>query len=414
MKISTKPVRGTRDILPQEMAVRDRLEQKILEIYKKHGYERVETPILENLNLLLGSEGGENLKMLFTILKRGEKLKLDREDLTVKDLCDIGLRYDLTLPLSRFYHQNQESLDIPFKAIQIGNVFRAERPQKGRFRSFKQCDIDVLGESSITAEIELIDTTAKALKAIGFRDFTVRINDRELLSQMITAAGFAEKEIGSICIIVDKLDKIGEDGVVGELVQKGYSEESSQVLLKTISSLTAEEIESHLPQCMEIGKGLNNIINNIKKLSDGAYNIEFDPTLVRGMGYYTGAIFEVIYGPYGFSIAGGGRYDKMIGKYGKQEVPAVGFSIGFERIVHILTEEKNSQVSEQKKIVLFYKEEDNMSDTIIYADQLREKGYTVKLAVAKKKLGKQINQYEAKDYDGFLVYGKDEEIKFFK
>ncbi len=257
--MSSKPVRGSRDILPEEMLIRDQLEQKILEIYRAHGFSRIETPALENIDLLLGSDGGENLKMLFTILKRGDKLKIT-PDSQVGDLCDMGLRYDLTLPLSRFYSNNSEALDLPFKAIQIGNVFRAERPQKGRFRSFKQCDIDIIGDPTVSAEIELISTTSKAaiqignvfraerpqkgrfrsfkqcdidiigdptvsaeielisttskaLLAMGFEGFTIKVNDRKLLSAFITKAGFAPEDVGSVCISLDKADKIGPEGM---------------------------------------------------------------------------------------------------------------------------------------------------------------------------------------------------------
>ena len=224
--ISSKPVRGTRDILPDEMKIRDRLEQQILAVYRAHGFSRIETPVMENLELLLGSDGGENLKMLFTILKRGEKLELN-QDANVLDLCDMGLRFDLTLPLSRFYSNNQEVLETPFKAIQIGNVFRAERPQKGRFRAFKQCDIDIIGDASVHAEIELMDTTAKALLAMGFKGFTIKVNHRQLLSEVIIKSGFAAEQVGSVCISLDKMDKIGADGVSNELLEKGHEPEKS-------------------------------------------------------------------------------------------------------------------------------------------------------------------------------------------
>ena len=193
--ISSNPVRGARDILPREMLIRDQLEQQILAIYRSHGFSRIETPALENIELLLGSDGGENLKMLFTVLKRGDKLKVHEES-TVSDLCDMGLRFDLTLPLSRFYSNNAGELETPFKAIQIGNVFRAERPQKGRYRSFKQCDIDIIGDPTVSAEMELINTTSKALMAIGFEGFTIKVNDRKLLNAFIAKAGFKEEDAG--------------------------------------------------------------------------------------------------------------------------------------------------------------------------------------------------------------------------
>ncbi len=407
----SNPVRGARDILPEEMRVRDALEQKILTIYRAHGFSRIETPALENIDLLLGSDGGENLKMLFTILKRGEKLKI-HEDSTVNDLCDMGLRYDLTLPLSRFYANNANTLETPFKAIQIGNVFRAERPQKGRFRSFKQCDIDIIGDATIAAEMELINTTSKALLAIGFEDFTIKVNDRKLLTAFIKKSGFKEEDAGSVCISLDKADKIGADGVKKELTAKGYDEAMVSKFVDAVSAITLDNIGEMVDE-PEAVADLKTVIETSTALSEGKYNVVFDFTLIRGMGYYTGQIFEVSYGPYGFSIAGGGRYDNMIGKYAKNSVPAVGFSIGFERIVTILMEEERGLQDDGKRMVLFYNSDEDFKEVIRYADTLRDTGMTVNLVAAKKKLGKQINYYADKGYDGFMVYGRDDAMKAF-
>lgn len=407
----SNPVRGARDILPEEMRVRDALEQKILTIYRAHGFSRIETPALENIDLLLGSDGGENLKMLFTILKRGEKLKI-HEDSTVNDLCDMGLRYDLTLPLSRFYANNANTLETPFKAIQIGNVFRAERPQKGRFRSFKQCDIDIIGDATIAAEMELINTTSKALLAIGFEDFTIKVNDRKLLTAFIKKSGFKEEDAGSVCISLDKADKIGADGVKKELTAKGYDEAMVSKFVDAVSAITLDNIGEMVDE-PEAVADLKTVIETSTALSEGKYNVVFDFTLIRGMGYYTGQIFEVSYGPYGFSIAGGGRYDNMIGKYAKNSVPAVGFSIGFERIVTILMEEERGLQDDGKRMVLFYNSDEDFKEVIRYADTLRDTGMTVNLVASKKKLGKQINYYADKGYDGFMVYGRDDAMKAF-
>lgn len=410
--ISSKPVRGTRDILPNEMIIRDQLETKILEIYRAHGFSRIETPALENIELLLGSDAGENLKMLFTILKRGDKLKIS-ESSTLTDLCDMGLRFDLTLPLSRFYANHAESLEMPFKAIQIGNVFRAERPQKGRFRSFKQCDIDIIGEASIGAEIELINTTAKALLSIGFEDFTIKINDRKLITDFIIESGFPAEDVGAICIALDKMDKIGEEGVVSELIQKGYSTDQTQSFVAAVSSINLDNIEDFLGSSEAVGD-LKKVIAEIAVMADDRYRIDFDFNLIRGMGYYTGQIFEITYGPYGYSIAGGGRYDEMIGKYAKQSVPAVGFSIGFERIVTILMEEQKDLQIQQKKVVLFYDiVTQTLSEVIQKGNSLREEGYWVNLVPVKKKFGKQISYYENRGYDGFMLFGRDDEVKSF-
>jgi histidyl-tRNA synthetase len=407
--ISSKPVRGTRDILPDEMQIRDQLEGKILEIYRNHGFSRIETPVMENLELLLGSDGGENLKMLFTILKRGEKLKLS-SDAKVSGICDMGLRFDLTLPLSRFYSNNQAVLEAPFKAIQIGNVFRAERPQKGRYRSFKQCDIDIIGDETIHAEIELMDTTAKALLAIGFKGFTIKVNHRQLLSRIIQKFNFPIEDIGSVCISLDKMDKIGLDGVTQELFKKGYEDNSIDGLMRCINTINLENIAEWVDDSVS-QESLTQVITMVKGLGKNCYQVVYDPTLIRGMGYYTGLIFEVSYGPYGYSIAGGGRYDNMIGKYNKVSVPAVGFSIGFERIINILMEEQKETWIEDQPIILFYEKTDDFLEVIKQGDLFREKGYAVNLMLKKKKFGKQITGCSKQHYQGFIVFGRDHEIK---
>jgi histidyl-tRNA synthetase len=410
--ISSNPVRGTRDILPQEMVLRDQLEAMILKRYRSQGFNRIETPVMENLELLLGSDGGENLKMLFSIIKRGEKLNLSPEA-SVNDLCDLGLRFDLTLPLSRFYANNQAELEMPFKAIQIGNVFRAERPQKGRFRSFKQCDIDIIGDPSVNAEIELIDTTAKALMDMGFCGFTVKINHRKLLSEVIRKLGFSEEAVGTVCITLDKLDKIGPEGVEKELLSKDYDHAMVSGLIKAVTEISTDNLSDWVDDKLVIGE-LTEVIDAVKRLSKNNFTIEFDFSLIRGMGYYTGLIFEVSYGPYGYSIAGGGRYDNMIGKYCKTSVPAVGFSIGFERIVGILQEENNQLTHSQKKMVLFYEAAQGSFDQVIAAgEQWQGRGYGVNLVAMKKKFGKQITAYGEKGYAGFAVFGRDEDLKMF-
>jgi histidyl-tRNA synthetase len=410
--ISSNPVRGTRDILPQEMVLRDQLEAMILKRYRSHGFNRIETPVMENLELLLGSDGGENLKMLFSIIKRGEKLNLSPEA-TVNDLCDQGLRFDLTLPLSRFYANNQAALEMPFKAIQIGNVFRAERPQKGRFRSFKQCDIDIIGDPSINAEIELIDTTSKALMDMGFSGFTIKINHRKLLSQVIKKLGFPEEAVGSVCITLDKLDKIGVEGVQKELLEKEYDQAMVSELVKAVSEISTENLSDWVDD-EEVIDDLTQVVQSVQILSKNNYKIEFDFSLIRGMGYYTGLIFEVSYGPYGYSIAGGGRYDNMIGKYAKTSVPAVGFSIGFERIVGILQEEKSQLTTSQKKMVLFYDADQVAFDQVIASSEdWQTQGYAVNLVAMKKKFGKQIAAYGDRGYEGFAVFGRDEVLKAF-
>lgn len=408
---NTNSVRGTRDILPEEMNRRDALEEKILKCYRRHGFNRIETPVMEHLDLLLGSEAGENLSMLFTILKRGQKLK-PSEDSSISDLCDMGLRFDLTLPLSRFYSNNQALLEMPFKAIQIGNVFRAERPQKGRFRSFKQCDIDIIGDPSINAEIELIDTTAKALLDLSLKGFIIKINHRKLLNSVMEKIGFSGNDTGSLCITLDKLDKIGVDGVKKELLEKEYAPADIDELILCVETINLSNLSDWVED-KEIGQELKEVIKAITDLSDGEYKIEFDFSLIRGMGYYTGLIFEVTYGPYGYSIAGGGRYDNMIGRYKKNSTPAVGFSIGFERIIGILQEEMDFK-QEEEKIVLFYDPDlHSIVEVIQAAETWQKKGYQTNIVAMKKKFGKQVAAYKREDYFGFLVFERDNELKNF-
>ncbi|NTW71536.1 MAG: histidine--tRNA ligase [Eubacteriaceae bacterium] len=395
--------------MPQEMILRDDIESLILKTYRDHGFERIETPAIESLDYLLDSEGGENLKMLFTIMKRGEKLSLSK-DADIRELCDIGLRYDLTLPLSRFYSNNSQNLNLPFKAIQIGNVYRAERPQKGRFRSFKQCDIDIIGDTTFAAEVELIDTTSKALERIGFGDFIVRINDRRILSGIIRSAGFDTDSVEIVSIILDKKDKIGRDGVINDLVEKEFPRDNAEKLLLMTEMLTEENLDTFEIDD-EVKKNLKNVIQAIRSLAKDSYKIIFDPTLVRGMGYYTGMIFEISYGPYGFSIAGGGRYDNMIGKFSKESVPAVGFSIGFERIISIMMEENKYKPADYKKLALIYKSESEIASAVEQADQLRKLGYSVSLIKGKKKLGKQLSQLETYGFDYYLDGSKNEGVK---
>ncbi len=407
---SSNPVRGTRDISPEEMKLRKELEDKILSAFKSAGYNHIETPAIENLDLLMDSEGGENLRMLFTIAKRGKKFK-PTENSTVSDLCDTGLRYDLTLPLSRYYSNNKESLENPFKSIQIGNVYRAERPQKGRFRSFKQCDIDIIGDHTIGAEIDLIHTISKALLEVGLDNFVIHLSDRKLLNAYIESFGFDKDQVGTIAISLDKLDKIGKDKVIDELVSKGLNKEKITELVNKAQDISLEEVKK-LTGLDETCSNLERIIKAVNETSDGKYKIEFDFSLVRGMGYYTGPIFEIKWGEDAKSIAGGGRYDDMIGKTSKTSEPAVGFSIGFERLVDILMNVVELESEPVKKVLLLCDaNKDNMADVISVADKFRAEGYVVSMANKKKNLGKQINKAKDKGYSYLYVYGRDSELK---
>lgn len=353
--MNVAPTRGMRDLLPKDVEIREHVTSIIEEVYKKYGFQKIETPALENIHLLSGGDGGENEKMLYKVLKRGEKLNWS-EGSDVDDLVDLGLRFDLTVPLSRFYANNYGKLATPFKCLQIGSVWRAERPQRGRFRQFTQCDLDIIGEDSILAELELISATTQALLQMGFQGFNVKINDRRILTALASHAGIDRDDHDNVFITLDKIDKIGRQGVVEELVSRGTSPYSAAKLLDDLQQATDDPrslsslpgLEPHVPDA------LHSVIDTIAGLSSGAFKITFDPTLVRGMSYYTGLIFEVAAEGMESSIAGGGRYDKMISKLLGKHVPACGFSIGFERIVTILQEQGSLQRKKPDKIAILY------------------------------------------------------------
>jgi len=407
------PVKGTRDYLPEEMRVRDAMQAVILRSYQKNGFSKIQTPILESIENLIKSEGGENLNMIFKILKRGQKLDLDREDLTENDLVDTGLRFDLTLPLSRYFANNRANLRVPFKVIQIGEVFRAERPQKGRLREFYQCDIDIIGDPSCNAEIELIHTTAKTLMELGFDDFIIRVNDRQILFDLIESAGFAKEDVLSVCIVFDKLDKVGIDGVKKELLDKNFDTGAVERFMECISQDASAGLSAMSAYCrnQEVLGTLQHVIDSVQELSQGLYRVEYDKSLVRGMGYYTGTIFEVVSPEFNSSIAGGGRYDKMIGTLIGEDIPAIGFSIGFERIADILLNRSQNKFDTGiHRMALLFDEKDSFVEVVQKADKLRSTGYDVTTVPKAKKLGKQFNALEREGFEAALVYG-EEEIK---
>ncbi len=410
MKIT--PVKGTNDYLPAQAELRDYLQRRICETYENCGFQRIFTPILEDIENLDKSEGGDNLNLIFKVMKRGEKLEKAIRGGNPDQIADMGLRYDLTLPLSRYYANNRASLPQPFKVIQIDKVYRAERPQKGRLREFMQCDIDILGSDSPSCEIELIHTTAKALLHIGIRQFKVKVNDRRVLREVLLSAGFQEDQLDSVCITFDKLSKIGAEGVEKELQGKEFDQDVIDRFMQMIEKapFTLEYVKT-LCKNTEYIDTLSGIIDTSNALAEGKYSVEYDMTLVRGQGYYTGTVFEIESLEFGSSIAGGGRYDNLIGKFVKEQIPAVGFSIGFERIFSILSERGNKYEDRPQKVVLLY-EESEIGDAIRKAEELRDK-YSVALFVKPKKLGKFLNRLEDQGYDGFMVYGRDEEVRFF-
>lgn len=403
---TTLPPTGMRDFLPREKEVREYVMREIRDEYKKSGFTEIETSFIENIGNLTGGDGGENSKLLFKIMMRGDKLK--NADLSnPENLADYGLRFDLTLPLVRFYANNRNELPTIFKALQMGPVFRAERPQKGRYRAFTQCDIDVIGDDSNLAEIEIIQTISSTLKRLSFENFTIKINDRRILKAIVMRAGFEEEVFTDIAITLDKLDKIGIDGVKKELLSKDYSETSVQDLLDLTDSLSKDGIEGIKEACPEGYENLKQIIEVIQSIEDG-FNIEFDFTLVRGMGYYTSTIFEITYSDLGYAIAGGGRYDKMVGKISGVDVPAVGFSIGFERIVDLLLSEDKLS-TDGEKIALLFSDDQPLSAVIQSAVTLRKSYAVVSLYKQKKKLGKQLSQLSKLGYNGYVVFSTDSE-----
>ena len=344
MALVKKPVTGMKEILPREMEIRDYVQGVIKDTYRAFGFTAIETPCLENIENLCSKQGGENEKLIFKVLKRGEKLNLETAK-SESDLTDMGLRYDLTVPLVRFYSNNSNNLLSPFKALQMGNVWRADRPQRGRYRQFMQCDIDILGEPSNMAEIELILATTTTLGKIGFKNFEIRINERRLLRAMANFAGFPEERFDLVCIILDKLDKIGLDGVREELLKEEFDEAGIDKYLSLFENLTGDiEGLKHLKGILgdavddDVISNLTEIIETVESVKTADFKMVFDPTLVRGMGYYTGTIFEIAIPEFGGSCGGGGRYDKMVGNFTGVNVPACGFSIGFERIVLLLME----------------------------------------------------------------------------
>ena len=416
MKITS--VKGTNDYLPNEVEIRDYLQERILSVYKENGFEHIITPAIEDIENLDKSDGGENLNLIFKIMKRGDKLdKALASGVTASnenELADMGLRYDLTLPLSRYYANNKDKLTLPMKCIQIDRVYRAERPQKGRLREFIQCDIDIIGSESTDSEIELILTTTKALDAIGLKNYKVKLNDRRLLRAVLQSFGFAENDLDSVCITFDKMDKIGLTGVVEELTEKGFAKDAVDNFEKFLSEgdFTLESLKSRLEDKTP-AESLEHIIDTVNELTGNAFELVFDLSLVRGQGYYTGTVFEVESIDFKGAVAGGGRYDHLIGKFLNEDIPAVGFSIGFERIFGILMNNGISIEQRADKIAVVY-EDGQLKDAVKAADALRAQGKIASLYIKPKKLGKFLNKLEERGYDGFLNVGVSEEVSMFE
>jgi histidyl-tRNA synthetase len=402
------PARGTRDLLPATVAVRDHVLARITEVYRHYGYQRIETPALENIERLRGRDGGENQKLIYEVLRRGLEPTVPA-DTPLSDLVDLGLRFDLTVPLSRFYGAHRASLPQPFRSFQFGPVWRAERPARGRYRQFNQCDIDMLGEPSVLAEVELIEATAAALAAAGVEGTTVRVCDRRFLSAVAAHSGAPEEAWDGLFITLDKLDKVGWDGVRAELAAKvGLSPEVIDRLVETITSLQDLDTAKLTDQLATTLPGLgDDVLSDLSTTADGLpadLNWEFDPTLVRGMGYYTGQIFEVTHPASGGSVAGGGRYDKLVGRFLGTDVPACGFSIGFERIVDLL-----ASAPVREAVAVLFESDTPMTRVLEVARSLRVDGRTVSPVRRSGKFGAQLTRLEEWGYTSFVHVRADAE-----
>ena len=410
MALAKKPVNGMKDILPEEMEIRDYVMNVIKETYRSFGFTPIETPCMENIGNLSSKQGGENEKLIFKVLKRGEKLNLEtaREE---NDVVDFGMRYDLTVPLARFYSNNVNNLPAPFKALQMGNVWRADRPQRGRYRQFMQCDIDVLGEAGNLAEIELILATTTTLGRLGFKNFQIRINERRILKSMAAYSVFSEDSYDTVFIILDKMDKIGLEGVARELEKNGFEKASIEKYLDLFQNMQGKEdvaqgvswlserLGDYLEQ--EVADSLKEIAACVNETKEAEFELVFDPTLVRGMSYYTGTIFEIAMPEFGGSCGGGGRYDKMIGKFTGNDVPACGFSIGFERIILLLLESGFQVPGQSKKIAYLIEKNypgDKLAQVTAQAQEERRAGKQVLVARMNKNKKFQKEKLTAEGY----------------
>ena len=413
MALKKKPVNGMKDIMPDEMQIRDYVQSVIKETYRAFGFTPIETPCMEAIANLSNKQGGENEKLIFKVLKRGEKLKLETAQ-SEADLVDFGMRYDLTVPLCRYYANHANDLPSPFKALQMGNVWRADRPQRGRFRQFMQCDIDILGEPTYLAEIELVLATTTLLGKLDFHNFTIRINDRRILKAMAQYSGFPTESFDTVFIILDKMDKIGIEGVAEELEKEGFAKESIDTYLGLFREITNDVegvryIKEKLSDVLDAGiaEDLETIINTVESVKTADFKMSFDPTLVRGMSYYTGPIFEISMDEFGGSVGGGGRYDEMIGKFTGNNTCACGFSIGFERIVMLLLERGYEIPTKNgKKAYLIEKNMpvDKLLNILKQATEERSAGTQINISIMKKNKKFQKDQLAADGYTEYVEF----------
>ena len=409
MKIDNSPARGMRDLLPADVAVRDHVLESISAVYRRFGYQRIETPALENIERLQSGEGGDNEKLIFQVLRRGLPPEV-AAGTSLRELVDLGLRYDLTVPLTRFYGNNHASLPMPFRSLQVGPVWRADRPQRGRYRQFHQCDIDMIGEASVLAEAELIEATSEALAAIGLTGTTIRLSDRRFLAALAADCGVPAGAQDAFFITLDKLDKIGWDGVRAELAELGFDPAQVAAAAEKIQGLTgvpadglANALADSVPGLAPpVAEDLAATVASLDRLaSERSLKWQFDPTLVRGMGYYTGQVFEIIHPDMSGSVAGGGRYDNLIGRSLGYDVPACGFSIGFERIVDLLSREVARDA-----VAVLVEADVPVADALAVARQMRGDsgtGRVVETVRRSGKFGAQLKRLGAAGFTGFVL-----------
>lgn len=407
------PPRGMRDFLPAEKAKREHALGAIRRVYAAHGFDEIETPVVEDFERLHSGLGGDNEKLAFSVLRRGlmhDDLAAAAQSEDVSTLTDLGLRFDLTVPLARFYASHRSELPTVFRSVQIAPVWRAERPQKGRYRQFVQCDIDIIGEPGQLAEVELITATAAVLETLGLRECTIRINDRRILIGILEHCGFSSERFGSALISIDKLDKIGASGVVAELeadgpdaaaVLGGYLARIEEAVSAGGVPLAESEILGILPEGIapEAVLALEMLARSLRSLPAGVH-LRFDPTLVRGMGYYTGTIFEIAHPSSGSSVGGGGRYDGMIGRFLGQDVPACGFSIGFERIVELIEVAPDERPD---AVILVHERDADAEHLLALKQQLIGEGARVRLERRTKNLTPLLDRAAAAGFTRFAL-----------
>ncbi|MDJ0378805.1 histidine--tRNA ligase [Cryobacterium sp. PH31-L1] len=403
MAIAVTPPRGMRDFLPADKAVRERSLGIIRGSFRAHGFDEIETPVMEDAARLHSGLGGDNEKIAFAVLKRGlspADVAAAAEQNDLASLADLGLRFDLTVPLARFYATHRAALPTVFRSIQIAPVWRAERPQKGRYRQFMQCDIDIIGEAGPLAEIELITATAATLEKLGLTGCSIRINDRRILFGLLAHWKVAAELTDPALIVIDKLDKIGVDGVDAELRALGIDAPDLATLLTELGT-GGWALGAGAPDWLDQTAFAD--LEALRAALPGV-DLEFDPTLVRGMGYYTGTIFEISHPSLGYSLGGGGRYDGMIGRFLGTDVPACGFSIGFERIVDLLQADAESALN---AVVLVHEKDADPASLVALKRDLVAAGLRVRLERRTKNLKALLDRAGEAGYGRFAFVTAD-------